>query len=642
MSHQIVALEKQLSLENTPLRQIDLQNELAWALRDRDPHRSRALVEDAYAHAQRLTAVEPAAEQRIAHSLIIFSFFETRAARTEQAMAYASAAREILDTNEHSAWAARAHGRIGRIWIELHRFDEAYTHFLKQLEMGRAMGDPEQEGAAYHDLGYQYQLRGEYQKAIEYFSNALEKFRSYQEDAGESLSLYNLAISHLHLQQPEAALTFVQQALTTAQAIHYQLGELLAWRTIGDIYSGLQEYRAALDCYQGALALAKALNDPAQHTLSLIQLGRLHSKQGKMTAARVAFDEAWVISQQTGNQMHQYTVQEALAELYRNQGDAHQALHHYEQYMKLYKTVFNEENERQIRTLEVIHKTEAATREARLMREKNMQLEREIHERERAERALIQAQKLESLGILAGGVAHDFNNLLTAMIGYNSIARAQLKESAPARAAIDKSLLAMERATTLARQMLAYSGRGHFQLECCDLNKVILENQALLASIVESRSTIQLALADQLPTCQADQTQLSQILVNLVLNASEAEATSITLTTSLQAVSETDSHFWQYTSQPLPATQYVSLTVADNGVGMDETTRLKLFDPFYTTKFTGRGLGLAAVLGIVRGHCGGITVNSSPGEGTQFTLLFPAQLPAADEPAESPVQSQLV
>ncbi len=641
MNYKLTALEKQLSLENPPLLQIDLQNELAWSLRYRNPQRSRSLVEEAYEHAQRLVHKEPEAAQRIAHSLIIFSFLESRAARTEQAMAYASAAREILDTDEPSTWTARALGRIGKVWIELHRFDEAYTYFLKKLEMGRAIGDLDQEAAAYHDLGYQYQLRGEDQKAIEHFLVALEKFRSCQEEIGESLSLYNLAISYLNLNQTESALTCVQQALTTAQAIHYQLGELLAWQTIGDIYSRLREYRAAVDCYQGALTLAKILNDPTQHTLILIQLGRVHSKLGNMEAARIALDEAWSVCEQTGNQIHQYTVQEALAELFRQQGDTYLALHHYEQYMRLYKTVFNEENERQIRTLEVIHKTEAAKREARLLREKNIQLEHEIRERERAEQALIQAQKLESLGILAGGVAHDFNNLLTVMVGYSSIARAQLQPSSPARAAIEKALIAMEQATALAKQMLAYSGRGHFQLDRCDLNTVIQENQALLTTIVDGRTSIHLALADQLQPCQADRTQLSQILVNLVLNASEAEATSITLATGHQVITETDSHFWQYTSQPLEPALYVSLVVTDNGCGMDETTRLKLFDPFYTTKFTGRGLGLAAVLGIVRGHRGGIAVSSSPGNGTQFTLLFPTKL-ADEKPTaiESPAEVQ--
>jgi signal transduction histidine kinase len=247
-------------------------------------------------------------------------------------------------------------------------------------------------------------------------------------------------------------------------------------------------------------------------------------------------------------------------------------------------------------------------------------------ERLTLERKLLEAQKLESLGVLAGGIAHDFNNLLAAILGNAELALLDMPPESPAHTSIVQIELAARRAAALTQQMLAYSGRGHFVVDHYDLNRLVVDITELLKTSIPQQIALRLALTPQLPPIIADATQIRQVVINLVTNATEAIGDrdgSITIATRL----------WpgdQITLGPaaLPADLaegvYVELEVADTGHGMDTATQARIFEPFFTTKFTGRGLGLAAVLGIVRGHRGALTVRSTPGQGSSFRVLLVA------------------
>jgi nitrogen-specific signal transduction histidine kinase len=254
----------------------------------------------------------------------------------------------------------------------------------------------------------------------------------------------------------------------------------------------------------------------------------------------------------------------------------------------------------------------------------------DITERKQAEEALARAQKTESLGVMAGGVAHDFNNLLVAMLGQTSLALAKLPPESAAREPIEKAVRAAHRAADLTRQLLAYSGRGHFSVQPLRLNALIGENLGLLEVAIPKHVRLDAELADSLPMIRADAGQMQQVLMNLIINAAEAIGTrpgAVTIRTSVGDVTPTDRHTWHQAGEPLPAGPYVVLQVSDDGCGMDAETLARIFDPFFSTKFTGRGLGLAAVLGIVSGHHGGLRVESTPGAGTTFQLAFPVPTP---------------
>lgn len=247
-------------------------------------------------------------------------------------------------------------------------------------------------------------------------------------------------------------------------------------------------------------------------------------------------------------------------------------------------------------------------------------------ERLKVERKLLDAQKLESLGVLAGGIAHDFNNLLTGVLGNASMARAELSPASPVHLYVAQIEKAAMRAADLCKQMLAYSGKGRFVLDDIDLSDLVDETTHLIDASISKRVRLKLQLAAHLPPVRADATQIRQIVMNLVINASEAigerDGQIMIKTGELDA----DSNYLAtaFNAPDLPPGRYVFIEVCDDGNGMDTQTLARIFDPFFTTKFTGRGLGLAAVLGIVRGHKGSIKVYSEPGKGTTFKILLPS------------------
>jgi PAS domain S-box-containing protein len=241
------------------------------------------------------------------------------------------------------------------------------------------------------------------------------------------------------------------------------------------------------------------------------------------------------------------------------------------------------------------------------------------------ETQMVHAQKLESLGVMAGGIAHDFNNLLTGIGGFADLAASTLSVSSPALPHLERVREATARAAGLARQMLAYAGKATQTVRIVDLNKLIKESARLLESSVPKKCTLQLELSPDHPTVTADPTQLSQVVMNLVINAGEAigdRPGHISLWTGVE-MKEWSEHGSTSFDAVLPPGRYAVLVVTDTGSGMTAETKRRIFDPFFTTKFTGRGLGLAAVLGIVRGHKGAIQCESAPGRGTRFRVLLP-------------------
>ena len=269
-----------------------------------------------------------------------------------------------------------------------------------------------------------------------------------------------------------------------------------------------------------------------------------------------------------------------------------------------------------------------------------LEINNDITEKKRAEEArlnmeqqLLHAQKLESLGVLAGGIAHDFNNILMSIIGNADLALMRVNRESPAVENLHRIEEAAAHAADLAKQMLAYSGKGKFVVDTIDLNILLEEMLHMLKVSISKKAVLRLNQYQPLPPVEADATQMRQIIMNLVINASEAigdKSGVIAITTGCM---DCDRSYLKnvWLDENLTDGLYVYLEIADSGCGMDSETLSKLFDPFFTTKFTGRGLGMAAVLGIVRGHKGAIKVYSEPGRGTTFKIL----LPVSGRPAET-------
>ena len=245
--------------------------------------------------------------------------------------------------------------------------------------------------------------------------------------------------------------------------------------------------------------------------------------------------------------------------------------------------------------------------------------------RRELEQQIQHTQKLESLGVLAGGIAHDFNNILTGILGNAGLALMELSARSAIYTNVENVEKASRRAAELCRQLLAYSGKGDFVIGPLNLNNVVKELTQLFDVSIARKAALNYELYEKLPPIKGDVAQIHQVVMNLITNAADAiEGThgTITIRTGLM---KCDAEYLSdtYLDDNLPGGEYVFVEVADTGIGMDRKTLQKIFDPFFSTKFTGRGLGLAALLGIVRSHKGAINVSSELGKGTIFRVLFP-------------------
>jgi nitrogen-specific signal transduction histidine kinase/ActR/RegA family two-component response regulator len=259
----------------------------------------------------------------------------------------------------------------------------------------------------------------------------------------------------------------------------------------------------------------------------------------------------------------------------------------------------------------------------------------DIEERKRAEQALLQQQKLESTGVLAGGLAHDFNNLLVGIIGGISYTLETLPSSHEVRPMLENALTASEHAATLVRQMLAYAGKGKFVIAQVELPELVRATCELLRSFIPKSVQLDLELGSVVPVIEGDASQIQQIIMNLVINAAEAIGEGnpgvVTVRIGEERLDRANPE------EQLEPGIYAALEVTDTGCGMSEEVQARIFDPFFTTKFTGRGLGLAAVIGIVRSAKGTIRVHSAPGRGATFRVLLPARAASGIAP-EAPRQ----
>lgn len=249
-------------------------------------------------------------------------------------------------------------------------------------------------------------------------------------------------------------------------------------------------------------------------------------------------------------------------------------------------------------------------------------------EKDQLHAQMLHAQKLESLGVLAGGVAHDFNNLLLAILGNTNLALLDLNEDSPVIQNVQNIEIAAKHAAKICERLLAYSGRRTFASSTFNLNLIIQETVEILKTIVSPNALIELNLSEEELLIHGDTGQIEQVVLNLLTNASEAiqnqsRAGKICIRTGMLDLTPAQCASYYFCENIHPG-KFVYFEIEDNGIGMDEDCQSKMFDPFFTTKFTGRGLGLAGVSGIIRGHHGGLYVESAFNSGSCFRVILPA------------------
>ncbi len=249
-------------------------------------------------------------------------------------------------------------------------------------------------------------------------------------------------------------------------------------------------------------------------------------------------------------------------------------------------------------------------------------------ERERLLRQQLESQKLESLGLLAGGIAHDFNNLLWTVSGNAEIVAKALPDDSRLQTRVTAIRAAARRGVALTRQLLVYAGQQETAPEPLDLGALVADIAELLRVSIPQGTVLSIELEPELPEVQGEAAQLQQVALNLLTNAADAVGPrGGRITVSVRRERLDRDALAAFRGENLTAGDYVLLEVADTGCGMDEATRARIFDPFFSTKGTGRGLGLAALVGILRAHAGGVAIESAPGRGTRFRIALPALAP---------------
>src|SRR5208283_1130816 len=255
----------------------------------------------------------------------------------------------------------------------------------------------------------------------------------------------------------------------------------------------------------------------------------------------------------------------------------------------------------------------------------------DITERRVLEDQFRQSQKMEAVGRLAGGIAHDFNNLLMVVSGYTEVLLDQLAPENPLHAKAEAIQQASDRATTLTRQLLAFSRKQHLELKVIDVNAIVADMERLLRPLIGEDIELTTSLAPAVGCTRADAGQLEQVIMNLVVNAKDAMPNGGKICIRTASVTLDDSYRPENTF--IKHGPYVMISVSDNGQGMDRETQARIFEPFFTTKEKGKGtgLGLSTVYGIIKQSGGYVFVQSELGRGTVFTIYFPR----VDEPCDA-------
>jgi signal transduction histidine kinase len=273
---------------------------------------------------------------------------------------------------------------------------------------------------------------------------------------------------------------------------------------------------------------------------------------------------------------------------------------------------------------------------------KNARLVREIAGRKRAEKEALRMQKLDSLRILAGGIAHDLNNIMVAVEANAGLALKAVGSDSPASDYLIGIEKASEKVVAFSKQIRSFTGKAETEKEPVQLNEVIKDTVALLLASISNKADLECSLPDDLPIIIANPQNMQQVVMNLIINASDALGKDHgTIKVSTGKICADRGYLDSLNPTGLPEGDYIYFEVSDTGCGMSLETRRRIFEPFYTTKFTGRGLGLSAVLRIVSVHGGAIGLESKEGQGTTFRVLLPLPAKPVEVAATKPVSEDV-
>jgi signal transduction histidine kinase/CheY-like chemotaxis protein len=508
---------------------------------------------------------------------------------------------------------ARAINASGTSYRRMGDSGRAIEAYGKSMTVSRANKDDQGEARALCNIGYVYLYEKKYEQAIDYAKRALAMEQILGNLAGELSNCCNLIQALVAAGRPQ-------------EAIDFMAGYDLELLSKSGLFSFLELSQSLSMAYietgrtADADALLKLGIERARRDENLRELGtllctfaRLHrtaplkagsTRAGELAAARSALEEALTHGQSRDWDVVQ-GIQEEFCALCREEGSWNEAFEHLEAAHR------------------IAFKLSSASADERLARQRSEQeaadhkvrAEAEARQHE-IERKVLQSQKTESLGVLAGGMVHHFNNLLTSILGNAELAERNADLVPGALADIKVS---GRRAADLCQQIMMYTGRSDHRMAAVDISALVHESIKLLRVTRVAECEIACEFPPEPIFAWGDRAELQQIILNLLINATEARATAVLFKARVVLIEPGN----QARVEPLKPGKYIELCVTDNGEGMTPEVLARIFEPFFSTRFAGRGLGLPAAMGLVRAHNGAMAVESTPGSGTTVRMHLP-------------------
>ncbi len=608
--------------QETDLRtKIDLFNDLAASVSSTDPERAREYALEAMERSRSLSY-----ERGIAFSLQSMAQVHFCVSEYERALQKGGEALTRFMDLGLIQEAARTHLILASVHLRQSKQGQGMEETVKAIELSESCGDLQGVAIGKNLLGILYGDQGQDDLALEHLQASAEIHKQIGDHYRFAMAQINLGNLHSRKGEMASAASCYELAAEMLEEIEpdgYPIATL--YFDLGEMWRDQGEKARSEGFHRKALALRRRQGNETGVAASLNGIGRLYSSRGEIEKAREAFEEALSICQRVGIPKEKWLSGVGLAETEEAAGNYLLALRRQKEAVKYHEEYLDALQQDRIARIKAEFESESKEREAKLYQLENVRLKDEVKRRKKAEAALVQVQKLESLGLMAGGMAHDFNNLLHCVQGYHELAMSSLPEGHEALQNLGMANAAAQRACNLAEQMLTYSGGRKYEFKSCDLKDWFETNLEFLQAAVGKQTEIfwEKPDRDSPLVILADEDQFFQMMMNLAVNGKEAGASRLVFELTRRDLGEDKGPFEEFTGEPLKEGAYVLVRVQDNGVGMEGDLVQRIFDPFFSTKFTGRGLGLAAVLGIIRGHQGGVRVQSQPSVGTVFELAFP-------------------
>jgi signal transduction histidine kinase len=632
MADRIEELEAQLAAAKDPRQKVDILNALSKDLQDIDAKRAMSYAQAAYD----LAVADQAYVEGLILSLARLAESNRQLGQLEAALTKAFESLSLTMAHENAPLQAQVLRILSGIYEQLGDYPTALTYGYRSLQVSQSIADRNAEALALNLLGIVYDKLGDYRQALSAYEQALAIIQEAGRRRHVAVLLNNIADAYFYLGELDRALEYGQRSLQITRELGLGMGEAIVLSTVGDIYLKKADYSQALVCFAQALDLARQLDFPYTEICALISMGKVHSALQQPEEAIPLLERAVAIATETGSRNELIEAHEALAEVHKQRQDFRAALEHYEQYRTIKEAVFNEDADKRIRNLQVVHDTETARKEAEIYRLRNVELEQEIAARLQAEEMLRQyAEELErqnaELDAFASMVAHDLKTPLTGIIGYAELAEESLEgqTAEPIRGDLKSIVQSGRKMSTIIDELLLVASIRGQQVKPYRLDMGSIVKRALdrLRHLIAAYGA-DVRQPAEWPAAIGHGSWIEEVWVNYLSNALKYGGQPPQVEVGATLCDDDWVRFW----------------VRDNGAGLTEAEQERLFAPFerlHRERAEGHGLGLSIVRRIIEKLEGRVGVvpntpgTSGSGETSGSGSTFYFDLPRAKEAVTS-------